>query len=72
MESSQLGFQPVLQHDLDTAWSAIGVVLVDDKEHAKNWEDWKHYANGANASPYFHGMEKPSHQNLLLAFATQV
>jgi hypothetical protein len=72
MESSNLGFRPLLQRDLDAAWSAIGVATVDDKERIKSWDDWKRYAEGANASPYFLGMDKPSRQNLLLAFAARI
>ena len=72
MESSQLGFRPLLQCDLNAAWSAIGVTTVDNKERIKSWDDWKRYAEGANASPYFLGMDKPSRQNLLLAFAARI
>jgi hypothetical protein len=41
MESSQLGFCPVLQRDLNAVWSAIGVATVDNKERIKSWDDWK-------------------------------
>ncbi len=72
MDQCPAAFQPLVQHDLNAAWAAIGVVTVDDKERSKNWQDWRRYAMSACADPYLRGIRRPGQQNLLIAFAARV
>jgi hypothetical protein len=46
--------------------------MVDDKERQTSWANWQRYSTGANANPYFQGLDRPGRQNLLLAFAARV
>jgi hypothetical protein len=66
-------FWPLVQHDLDAAWAAIGTATVDNEVRRTGWNNWATYAQqGGGVDPWLRTQSKSQKQAYLLAFAARV
>ena len=65
-------FRPLVERDLDAAWTAIRTATVDDARRRTSWGNCAAYAGQCGVDPWLREQSRVEKQSYLLAFAARV